>query len=116
LLSKRYPALEKLLSQKLAVVKDMTLRSFGSVVEIDTHLFRIAVWKYCELSMGYLDPSYDYTNVNTLLKKPLRNFINKLLFKPKEIRIADLNALPYLFESHDLVHLIILVAEAKFYT
>ncbi|KAL4507178.1 hypothetical protein ABPG72_001971 [Tetrahymena utriculariae] len=108
--------LSKTLNEKYSQIQDLTLRNFGSTQEIDTRIFREAIWNFCEITMGYSKTDYNYKKMNNLLQKPFRNFLKKIIFKPHEIKLSDFNTIPYLFEVHDMVHVIFLASEAKFYT
>lgn len=54
------------------------------LIEQNTSLFRenlrLAIWRYCELKMGYADLQYDFKNIKKHLPVEIKNLINQLLF------------------------------------
>lgn len=75
----------------------MTLSSFGAAQSVDTRIFREAIWNYCEIATGFTKIDYDYKKMNSLLSKPFRAFLSKILLKPQQFHISDIDSLPYLF-------------------
>ena len=57
----------------------------GSHKDVDTSLFRRAVWHYIHSRFGVHYDDYDYKQIRKLLSNPLRKYIKILCSMPESI-------------------------------
>ena len=65
----------------------------GSHKQVDTSLFRRAVWHYIHSLFGIRYDDYDYNQIKLLLASPLRNYIKILCSSPERITKKDYDSI-----------------------
>ena len=57
--------------------------------DVDTSLFRRAIWLYTQSLFGVKYDDYDYKQIKQLMGNPLRNYIKIICTNPKRVKNKD---------------------------
>merc|ERR1711988_382892 len=104
----------QLLDEKFRTIYNLTYGTMGSHCSIDTSLFRRASWNYIQCVWGVRHDDYDYHEVNELLHRDLKKYIKTSSCYPDRCTKSDYENIMKDFEDSEKVHVMMLVAEAKF--
>lgn len=85
----------------------------GSKKDVDTSLFRKAVWYYVHSLFGVQYDDYDYGQIRILLKKPLRRYIKLVCSCPERITKSHYDSIMKDFAHSEKVHVNIVIMEAR---
>jgi hypothetical protein len=108
-----YPEISVVLDKNFKIAGNMTYNTMGSRKDVDTSLFRRAVWHYIHSLFGIRQDDYDYKQLRKLLAKPLRTYIKVLCSCPERIQKADYDSIMKEFTHSEKVHVNILIMEAR---
>ena len=61
----------------------------GRKTNVDTRLFRQAIWNYIQCMFGIRREDYDYHEINELLERPLKTYIKTVCCFPHQVRRKD---------------------------
>ncbi|KAL3246571.1 hypothetical protein MRX96_057582 [Rhipicephalus microplus] len=75
LVNRLYNDVGELLNEKFKVAYNLTYYTMGSKTNVDTSMFRRAVWNYIQCIYGIRHDDYDYREVNELLDRDLKEYI-----------------------------------------
>ena len=78
--------------------------SMGSHKDVDTSLFRRAVWHYIHSLFGVRYDDYDYKQIRKLLASPLRSYIKILCSFPERITKKDYDSIMKEFTHSEKVN------------
>ena len=81
----------------------------GSHKQVDTSLFRRAVWNYIHSLFGVKYDDYDYNQIKLLLGSPLRNYIKILCSYPERITKKDYDSIMKEFTHSEKVHFSLII-------
>ena len=76
----------------------------GSHKDVDTSLFRRAVWHYIHSLFGVRYDDYDYKQIRKLLASPLRSYIKILCSFPERITKKDYDSIMKEFTHSEKVN------------
>ena len=65
----------------------------GSHKQVDTSLFRRAVWMYIHSLFGIRYDDYDYNQTKQLIDTPLKNYIKTICSSPERITKKDYDSI-----------------------
>jgi sestrin len=85
----------------------------GSFKDVDTSLFRNAVWNYIQSLFGVKYDDYDYSQIKCLLKSPLRKYIRLVCVAPERIRKRHYESIMREFTHSEKVHVNIVIMQAR---
>jgi alkylhydroperoxidase family enzyme len=88
-----YPDICEFLDRNFKIAGNMTYNTMGSHKQVDTSLFRRAVWNYIHSLFGIHYDDYDYKQIKKLLGSPLRNYIKILCSCPERITKKDYDSI-----------------------
>lgn len=108
-----YPEISVVLDRNFKIAGNMTYNTMGSRKDVDTSLFRRAVWHYIHSLFGIRQDDYDYKQLRKLLAKPLRTYIKVLCSCPERIEKKDYDSIMKEFTHSEKVHVNILIMEAR---
>ena len=83
----------------------MTYNTLGAHKQVDTSLFRRAVWLYIHSLFGVRYDDYDYNQIKQLIGSPLRKYIKILCSCPDRITKKDYDSIMKEFTHSEKVHL-----------
>jgi hypothetical protein len=80
------PDICELLDKNFRIASQMTYNTMGyTFKQVDTSLFRRAVWHYIHELFGVKYDDYDYSQIKCLLKSPLRKYIKYTCVCPERV-------------------------------
>lgn len=85
----------------------------GSHKDVDTSLFRRAVWHYIHSRFGVHYDDYDYKQIRKLLSSPLRKYIKILCSCPERITKKNYDSIMKEFTHSEKIHVNIVIMEAR---
>ena len=113
LLERLLPLTSSLLNATIQSAFQMTDNCVGPVQQVNTTPLRQAVWKYTQKLYGLEYDDYDYREVSILLSKPTKSFLKKAACWPHLLTSLDLAQVDLGISTKDLIHLLLLVSEAR---
>jgi len=75
----------------------------GQKANVDTSAFRRAIWNYIHCLFGIRHDDYDYSEVNQLLERPLKNYIKIVTCFPERVCKKDYDSYMREFEHSEKV-------------
>ncbi|GJQ10517.1 hypothetical protein GpartN1_g2308.t1 [Galdieria partita] len=105
--------LASLLDTQFETIYQLTDNSIGMNTNVDTSIFRRAIWVYVHRLMGIMHDDYDYRLVNLILKQSLKAFIKKVACKPETISRNDYERMGLALRPEEKVHIVLLSMEAR---
>jgi sestrin len=115
LLSNHFPELANQINEKYLYLTNMTTKSFGEALGVNTKPYRIAIYHYTEYIHGYFHSEYEYKEVNNLLHKDLKAYIKAVACMPQSITTTTLSKVPVELKPFEICHIALLVMQAKFH-
>jgi len=115
LVNRLYSDVGVLLDDKFRMAYDLTYQTMGSFREVDTGLFRRAVWRYIQCLYGIRHDDYDYAVVNQLVDRQLKTFVKTVCVYPERLEpcSASLKRVMEGFHRSEKVHVTLLCLEAR---
>lgn len=92
----------------------MTFNSLGHLKDVRTKPIRFAMSTYIEKIFGLEREDYDYSHVNKLISRNDKTFMKYVVCYPEKIDDTMINSITY--KSDEVLHLILLVSNAKLCT
>jgi len=108
-----YPDICELLDKNFKIAVNMTYNTMGSHKDVDTSLFRRAVWHYIHSLFGIHYDDYDYNQIKVLLASPLRTYIKILCSCPERITKKHYDSIMKEFTHSEKVHINIVIMQAR---
>lgn len=85
----------------------------GTFTDVDTSLFRRAIWHYIHMLFGVRYDDYDYKQIKLLLKSPLRKYIRIVCTCPDRVTRRHYDSIMREFRHSEKVHLNLVIMEAR---
>lgn len=108
-----YPDLCELLDKNFRVAGSMTYNTMGSHKQVDTSVFRRAVWIYIHSLFGIRYDDYDYNQIKQLISSTLRKFIKIICSCPERITKKNYDKIMKEFSHSEKIHINIVIMEAR---
>ncbi|RNA12787.1 Sestrin [Brachionus plicatilis] len=108
-----YPDICEYLDKNFKIAVNMTYNTMGTKKDVDTSLFRRAVWHYVHSLYGVQYDDYDYNQIGILLKSPLRRYIKIVCSCPERITKSHYDSIMKEFTHSEKVHVNIVIMEAR---
>jgi len=102
-----------LLDEKFKKAYDLTYYTMGGKRNVDTSMFRRAVWNYIQCIFGIRHDDYDYGEVNQLLEKSLKAYIKTVCCYPERTTRRDYDSVMRDFRHSEKVHVNLMLVEAR---
>lgn len=113
LVNRLYNDVGELLNEKFKVAYNLTYYTMGSKTDVDTSMFRQAVWNYIQCIYGIRHDDYDYREVNELLDRELKEYIKAVCCYPDRMAKGDYDSVMRDFKYSEKVHVTIMILEAR---
>lgn len=113
LVNRLYNDVGTLLDEKFKVAFNLTYYTMGRKSNVDTSMFRRAVWNYIQCMYGIRHDDYDYREVNELLDRNLKSFIKTVCCYPERTTQKDCDGVMKEFRHSEKVHVNLMIIEAK---
>uniref|UniRef100_A0A023GM61 P53 regulated pa26 nuclear protein sestrin n=1 Tax=Amblyomma triste TaxID=251400 RepID=A0A023GM61_AMBTT len=113
LVNRLYNDVGELLNEKFKVAYNLTYYTMGSKTNVDTSMFRRAVWNYIQCIYGIRHDDYDYREVNELLDRDLKEYIKAVCCYPDRMTKEDYDNVMREFKYSEKVHVTIMILEAR---
>ncbi|EEC02681.1 P53 regulated pa26 nuclear protein sestrin, putative, partial [Ixodes scapularis] len=113
LVNRLYNDVGELLNEKFKVAYNLTYYTMGSQTNVDTSMFRRAVWNYIQCIYGIRHDDYDYREVNELLDRDLKEYIKAVCCYPDRMTKEDYDNVMREFKYSEKVHVTIMILEAR---
>mmetsp|Transcript_13143 Transcript_13143/g.24613 ORF Transcript_13143/g.24613 Transcript_13143/m.24613 type:complete len:442 (-) Transcript_13143:103-1428(-) len=107
------PTIADLIADTIHYAATMTSRTFSDEMDINTEPFRRAIWKYTHRVYGLAYDDYNYQEVNVFLLIGLKKYLKKVTCIPHTLTRDDFDGIDVTLKPHEIVHVNILVAEAR---
>ncbi|PRD23649.1 UNVERIFIED_CONTAM: Sestrin-1 [Trichonephila clavipes] len=85
LLNRFYNDVGTILDEKFKVAYDLTYYTMGHKENVDTTIFRRAVWNYIHRIYGIIHDDYNYSEMEGLLDYGFRSYVETVCFCPEKI-------------------------------
>ncbi|RWS06112.1 Sestrin-like protein [Dinothrombium tinctorium] len=85
LVNRLYSDIGNLLDAKFKTTYDLTYNTMGRKTNVDTKLFRRALWVYIQSLYGIRHDDYDYREVNLLVPRDLKGYIKTVCCFPHRV-------------------------------
>ncbi|KAK2715935.1 sestrin-2-like [Artemia franciscana] len=108
-----YPNVADLLDDVFKLAYNMTYHTLGHKRNVDTSLFRRAIWNYIHCMFGIRWDDYDYGEVNQLLERPLKAYIKSAVCFPERVTRKDYSLALREFKHSEKVHVNLMILEAR---
>lgn len=113
LVNRLYSDVGTLLDEKFKVAYNLTYYTMGRKKNVDTSVFRFAVWNYIQCIFGIRHDDYDYREVNELLDRNLKSYIKTVCCYPNRTTKKDYDSVMKDFKHSEKIHVNLMVIEAK---
>uniref|UniRef100_A0A2R5LC95 P53 regulated pa26 nuclear protein sestrin n=2 Tax=Ornithodoros turicata TaxID=34597 RepID=A0A2R5LC95_9ACAR len=113
LVNRLYNDVGELLNEKFKVAYNLTYYTMGGKTEVDTSMFRQAVWNYIQCIYGIRHDDYDYREVNELLDRELKEYIKAVCCYPDRMAKGNYDSVMRDFKYSEKVHVTIMILEAR---
>jgi len=113
LVNRLYSDVGTMLDEKFTTIYNLTYYTMGRVTNIDTRLFRQAIWNYIQSMYGIRHDDYHYREINELLERPLKAYIKTVCCFPHQTRKKDCDTVLREFRRSEKIHVNVMIAEAK---
>lgn len=113
LLNQLYHNVGQLLDDKFKTTYNMTYYTMGQRENVDTSMFRRAIWNYIQCIFGIRHDDYDYREVNELLPRDLKTYIKMVCCYPSRVRKEDCDRVMPEFWRSEKIHVNLMIMEAR---
>ncbi|XP_035233287.1 sestrin-1-like isoform X5 [Stegodyphus dumicola] len=113
LLNRYYNEFGTILDEKFKVAYDLTYYTMGHKKNVDTTIFRRAVWNYIHKIYGISHDDYNYEEMDDLLEKGFKSYIETVCFYPHKITKDAHDEIMRAFRHSEKVHVNLMVFEAR---
>lgn len=113
LVNRLYNDVGELLNEKFKVAYNLTYYTMGGKTDVDTSMFRQAVWNYIQCIYGIRHDDYDYREVNELLDRELKEYIKAVCCYPDRMAKGECDSVMRDFKYSEKVHVTIMILEAR---
>ncbi|CAL1287134.1 unnamed protein product [Larinioides sclopetarius] len=114
LLNRYYNDVGTILDEKFKVAYDLTYYTMGHKENVDTTIFRRAVWNYIHRIYGIIHDDYNYGEMENLLDFGFRSYAETVCFSPETITKDAHDEIMRAFRHSEKVHVNLMVFEARF--
>lgn len=91
----------------------LTAFRMGGKLNVDTSMFRRAVWNYIHCLFGIRHDDYDYREVNELLDRNLKQYIKAVCCYPERVSKQHYDSVMREFKYSEKVHVTLMILEAR---
>lgn len=102
-----------LLDDKFKTTASLTYNTMGGRRDVDTTVFRRAIWNYCQCMYGIRHDDYDYGEVNQLVERSLKAFIKTACCFPERLTKRDCDKVMKEFLHSEKIHVNLMILEAR---
>lgn len=113
LVNQLYNDVGNLLDEKFKKTYHMTYYTMGQKENVDTSMFRRAIWNYIQCIFGIRHDDYDYREVNELLTRDLKTYIKTACCFPSRVRKEDCDRVMPEFWRSEKIHVNLMITEAR---
>ncbi|KJH46168.1 PA26 p53-induced protein [Dictyocaulus viviparus] len=113
LLNDLVPESAQNLDEKFELTQKLTYSFMGGYENVDTTVYRNAVWNYIHALFGIRHDDYDYAKVNTLLSRDMKTFIKTAACFPHRITEDMRESVMKDFKTSEKIHVMLLIMEAR---
>ncbi|KHJ94942.1 PA26 p53-induced protein [Oesophagostomum dentatum] len=113
LLSDLIPEIAQNLDDKFDLTQRLTYSFMGGYDNVDTTVYRSAVWNYIHALFGIRHDDYDYAKVNTLLSREMKTFVKTAACFPHRITDEMRASVMKDFKLSEKIHVMLLITEAR---
>lgn len=113
LLNDFYNDVGTVLDEKFKVAYDLTYYTMGHKENVDTTIFRRAVWNYIHRIYGIIHDDYDYVEMEDLLDSGFRAYVETVCFYPEKITQNSYDEIMRAFRHSEKVHVNLMLFEAR---
>ncbi|GIY58418.1 sestrin homolog [Caerostris extrusa] len=113
LLNRFYNDVGTILDKKFKVAYDLTYYTMGHKENVDTTIFRQAVWNYIHRIYGIIHDDYNYSEMENLLDYGFRSYVETVCFCPEKITKDAHDEIMRAFRHSEKVHVNLMVFEAR---
>ncbi|KAG8195461.1 hypothetical protein JTE90_002633 [Oedothorax gibbosus] len=113
LLNRFYDDVGTLLDEKFKVAYDLTYYTMGHKENVDTTIFRRAVWNYIHRIYGIIHDDYNYSEMEDLLDYGFRSYVETVCFCPEKITKDAHDEIMRAFRHSEKVHVNLMLFEAR---
>lgn len=85
----------------------------GRKTNVDTSMFRRAIWNYIQCIYGIRHDDYDYREVNELLTRDLKTYIKNVCCFPYRVKKEDCDRVMPEFWRSEKIHVNLMISEAR---
>lgn len=108
-----YSDIATFLDKNFRIASQMTYNTLGQHKQVDTSVFRRAVWIYIHSLFGIRYDDYDYNQIKQLLGTPLRRYIKIVCSCPERVTKKDYDNILKEITHSEKVHINIVIMEAR---
>jgi len=113
LINQFYNDVGNLLDDKFKITYNMTYYTMGRKTNVDTSMFRRAIWNYIQCIYGIRHDDYDYREVNELLTRDLKTYIKNVCCFPYRVKKEDCDRVMPEFWRSEKIHVNLMISEAR---
>lgn len=113
LLNRFYNDVGTMLDEKFKVAYNLTYYTMGNKKNVDTTIFRRAVWNYIHCVLGIRHDDYNYKEVNELVERNLKSYIKTVCCFPDRTNKHSYKGVIRAFRHSERVHVNLMLFEAK---
>lgn len=113
LVSQLYAEMAEHMDGKFRLARSLTYQTMGQYLGVDTSPFRTALWNYVQSLFGIRHDDYDYSQINSLLRRPTKELVKTVCCSPHKCTEALRAGVMTEFLHSERVHVILLVSEAR---
>ncbi|KAH3735446.1 sestrin-1-like isoform X2 [Dreissena polymorpha] len=108
-----YSEIGTLLDDKFTCAYNLTYYTMGDKMNVDTTMFRRAVWNYIHCMYGIRHDDYNYAEVNQMLEINLKAYIKTVTCYPERLTKKDYDNVMKEFKHSEKVHVNLMLLEAR---
>jgi sestrin len=113
LVNRLYNDVGMLLDEKFKTAYNLTYYTMGTKKDVDTSMFRRAIWNYIHCMFGIRHDDYDYGEVNQLLERDLKAYIKTVCCFPERTTKKNYDSIMRDFMHSEKVHVNLMTLEAR---
>ncbi|KAG1659629.1 Sestrin-1 [Nymphon striatum] len=113
LANRLYNEVGTLLDEKFKKAYNLTYNTMANRNNVDTTMFRRAIWNYIHCMFGIRHDDYDYSEVNQLLERKLKGFIKTVCCYPEKTTKKEYDSVMREFKHSEKVHVNLMILEAR---
>lgn len=113
LVNRLYNDIGTLLDEKFKTAYSLTYYTMGTRKDVDTSMFRRAIWNYIHCMFGIRHDDYDYGEVNQLLERDLKTYIKSVCCFPEHTTKKNYDSVMRDFRHSEKVHVNLMMLEAR---